>query len=59
MSYRHSDDEVGGSLVEFAYARYEKRGDVGYQCLYNEDDGNDGELSQLLGRQLGCELGEN
>lgn len=42
MTYRHSDDKVGGSFVEPAYFRYDERGKVGYKCLYDEDYGDDG-----------------
>jgi hypothetical protein len=59
MTYRHGDDEVGGSFVEFAYLGYDKRGEIGYECLYDKDYGNDGQISQLLGRQLRCEFGKD
>jgi hypothetical protein len=58
-TYRHGDDKVGGSFVEPAYLGYDKGCEVGYECLHDKDDGNDGEISQLLGRQLRCELGKN
>jgi hypothetical protein len=59
MPYRHCDHKVGSSLVESAYPGYEKRSDVGYEGLYNEDDRNNSEVGQLLGRQLRRELGKN
>jgi hypothetical protein len=48
-SYSHGDEKVGLSLVEFAYLRYDKRGDVGYECLYDKDDGYDSEVRELVG----------
>jgi len=58
-TYCHGNDKVGRSLVELAYPRHEKGGKVGDECLNDKDDGNDGQLSQLLGRQLGGEFGKN
>jgi len=58
-TYCHGNDEVGCSLVELAYPRHEKGGKVGNECLHDKDDGNDGKLSQLLGRQLRGEFGKN
>ena len=59
MTYRHGDHKVGGPFVEPAYFRYDERGEVGYKCLYDEDYGDDGQISQLFGRQLRCELGKD
>jgi hypothetical protein len=42
MTYRHGDNKVGGSIVEPAYFRNDERGEVGYECLYDEDYGDDG-----------------
>ena len=58
-TYCHGNDKIGGSLVELAYPRHEKGSKVGYEGLHNKDDGNDGKLSQLLGRQLGGEFSKN
>lgn len=57
--YGHGHDKVGGPLVEPAYPRHRQGGNVRDECLYDEDDGNDGKLGQLLGRQLGGELGKD
>ena len=58
-TYCHGYDKVGGALVEPEHARHGEGGDVGDERLHDEDDGNDGELGQLLGRQLGGELGKD
>lgn len=58
-TYRHGHQKVGRALLEAAYLRYEDRGNIGDDGLHNEDDGNDGEFGQLIGGQLGGELGED
>jgi hypothetical protein len=44
VPYRHSHQKVGRALLETAYLGYEKRSDVGYDCLNNENQGNDCEV---------------
>lgn len=58
-SYRHCDNEVGLSLLEAAQLGNYEGCQIGDECLDNEDDGNHGELSQLLGGQLRRQLGED
>jgi hypothetical protein len=51
-SYSHCDQKVGGALLKAAHSGDKQGGEVGYERLYDEDDGNDGEVGQLIGGQL-------
>lgn len=55
-SYSHGDQKVGSAFLETAYFGHENGGDIGHECLYDKDDGNDGEVRQLIGGQLRGEL---
>lgn len=59
MSYRHCDDKVGLSLLEAKAFGDDKRSKIGDDGLDDEDDGDHGEISQLLCGQLGCKLGKD
>jgi hypothetical protein len=51
-SYSHCDQKVGGALFKAAHPGDKERGEVGDEGLYDEDDGNDGEVGQLVGGEL-------
>jgi hypothetical protein len=57
--YRHGDEEVGSALFKAAYLGDQDRSNVGYDGLYNEDDGNDCKVGQLVGGQLRREFGKD
>ncbi len=44
LPYCHSYDKVGSSLLETTNTGHEECGEVGYQSLDNEDDGDYGKL---------------
>ena len=57
--HAHGGDEVGGPSVEAETFRDDPRDNVRDQCLDDEDDGDDAEFEELVGVQLGGELGED
>jgi hypothetical protein len=58
-AYGHGHQEVGRPLLEAAYLRHQQRSDVRYECLHNENEWDDSEVGQLIGRQLRGELGKD
>ena len=57
--YRHGNHKVGAALLEPAYLGDEQGSQVGDERLYDEDEGNDGKFSELLGGQLRGKLGKD
>jgi hypothetical protein len=49
VPYRHGDEDLG----------HQDCSNVGYDCLYDEDEGNDCKVRQLIGSQLRREFGKD
>jgi hypothetical protein len=59
FAYPHSGDKIGCALVETERFGHAHGDDVGNENLYEENDGNDGEIDELFGSQLRRQLRED
>ena len=58
-TYSHGYDEVARALPELANTRYGDGREIRYEELDNKDDGDNTELDQFGGGELGCQLSED